>query len=199
MVEALTLEKLLQEVERRYDRDEQRVVGIMMARYDVRVTQEVVEQCYQYWNINSRKFFDIYWAGYGEYLCVDDQSPTKMILKYGGNLHRAYFDLEAFIDIKEKFNECFNSTYEDKIQLILVNYRDGRLHFNESLKIDLEENLDANYAKIREIMEFVTNECRMAHEVAAIAKKIKLGKLKTVIKGITVSDVISTVVEIFGQ
>mgnify|MGYP000591644266 CR=1 FL=1 len=47
-----------------------------------------------------------------------------------------------------------------KLQLILVNYRNGQLHFSESLKIDLEENLDPNYAKIRKIMEFVTNECR---------------------------------------
>ena len=45
------------------------------------------------------------------------------------------------------------------LQLILVNYRNGQLHFSESLKIDLEENLEANYAKIREIMKFVTNEC----------------------------------------
>ena len=88
--------------------------------------------------------------------------------------------------------------YEDKLQLILVNYRNGQLHFSESLKIDLEENLDPNYAKIRKIMEFVTNECRSEYEVAPIAKKLKLGKLKDTFKGITLSDVINAAIGIAG-
>lgn len=158
MVEALTLTRLHEEVRERYAHDEQCVVGIMMARYDLGVTKDIVEQNYQYWHRNTRKYFDVFWAGYGAYLPPSDESLTKTILKFPGNTQRAYFDLDAFIEIKDQFNEYFSSPYEDKLQLILVNYRNGQLHFSESLKIDLEENLDPNYAKIRKIMEFVTNE-----------------------------------------
>lgn len=56
MVEALTLHALQSEIQERYEHDEQRVVGIMLARYDIGVTSEIVEQCYQYWHLNSRKF-----------------------------------------------------------------------------------------------------------------------------------------------
>ena len=64
MVEALSLIKLKNRIRERYDYDEQRVVGIILARYDIRITKEIVDQCYQYWNLNSRKYFDVFWAGY---------------------------------------------------------------------------------------------------------------------------------------
>lgn len=198
MVEALTLTRLHEEVCERYGHDEQCVVGIMMARYDLSVTKDMVEQNYQYWHRNTRKYLDVFWAGYGAYLSPSDESSTKTILRFPDNTQRVYFDLDAFIEIKDQFNEYFSSPYEDKLQLILVNYRNGQLRFSESLKIDLEENLDVNYAKIREIMEFVTNECRLEYEVAPIAQKLKLGKLKDIFKGITLSDIISTTIGIAG-
>ena len=167
MVEALTLTRLHEEVRERYAHDEQCVVGIMMARYDLGVTKVIVEQNYQYWHLNTRQFFDVFLAGYGAYLPPSDESLTKTILKFPGNTQRAYFDLDAFIEIKDQFNEYFSSPYE-------------------------------NYAKIRKIMEFVTNECRSEYEVAPIAKKLKLGKLKDTFKGITLSDVINAAIGIAG-
>ena len=89
MVEALSLIKLQNRVRERYDYDEQRVVGIILARYDIRITKEIVDQCYQYWNLNSRKYFDVFWAGYGAYLSPSEESATKTILKYRGNEKRA--------------------------------------------------------------------------------------------------------------
>lgn len=198
MVEALSLNELQNKIRERYDHDEQRVVGIMLARYDIGITTEIVDQCYQYWNLNSKKYFDVFWAGYGAYLSPSDESATKTILKFRGNEKRAYFDLEAFIEIKDQFNSVFKSPYRDRLQLILVNYRDGKLHFNESLKIDLEENLDPNYAKIREIMEFVTWECHSAHQVSSIARKLKFEHFKDIIKGVTLSDVVSTAIGLAG-
>lgn len=198
MVEALSLNELRNKIQERYDYDEQRVVGIMLARYDIGITKEIVDQCYQYWNLNSRKYFDVFWAGYGASLSPSDESATKTVLKFKGNEKRAYFDLEAFIEIKDQFNSVFKSPYRDRLQLILVNYRDGSLHFNESIKIDLEENLDPNYAKIREIMEFVMRECRSAHQVSSIARKLKFEHCKDIIKGVTLSDIVSTAIGLAG-
>ena len=196
MVEALSLSELQNMLRKRYDRDEQRVVGIMLARYNIGITKEIVEQCYQYWHLNSRKYFDVFWAGYGAYLPPSDESETKTLLRYQGNKNRVYFDLDAFIEIKDQFINAFKLPYKDRLQLILVNYRDGELHFNESLKIDLEENLDPHYAKIREIMEFVTEECHSAHEVFPVARKLKLEHFKDIIKGVTLSDVVDMAINL---
>lgn len=198
MVDALSLNELQVKVQERYDYDEQRVVGIMLARYDIGITKEIVDQCYQYWNLNTRKYFDVFWAGYGAYLSPNDESTTRTILQFSGNKRRVYFDLEAFIEIKDQFNSVFKLPYRDRLQLILVNYRDGKLHFDESLKIDLEDNLDRNYTKIRETMEFVSLECHSAHEVFSIARKLKFEHFKDIIKGVTFSDVVSTAIGLSG-
>lgn len=192
MVEALTLNGLLEQVKERYDHDEHRVVGIMMARYSIGVAKDIIEQNYPYWHRNTEKSFDVFWAGYGAYLSPADESPTKTILNFPDNTERVYFDLAAFIEIKKQFTNYLGFSYEDKLQLILVNYHDGKLCFNESLKIDLEKNLDDNYAKIREIMEFVSNECSAADTVVPIARKLTVEKVKKTFRGITLSDAINT-------
>jgi len=191
MVEALTLDGLREQVKERYDRDEHRVVGIMMARYNISVAKDIIEQNYPYWHLNTGKRFDVFWAGYGKYLSPSNESSTKTILTFPGNTEEVYFDLAAFIEIKEQFTKYFGSYYEDKLQLILVNYHDGELCFNESLKIDLEKSHDDNYAKIREIMEFVSNECSAADTVVPIARKLTAKKVKKIFSGITLSDAIN--------
>jgi hypothetical protein len=95
------------------------------------------------------------------------------------------------VEIKNEFNEVFKKPYRDKLELILVNYRDGELHFDESVKIDLEQNLDENLGRIRELMEFLTDECRTEYRVQPIARKLKCEELRDSFKGITVSDAIS--------
>ena len=58
--------------------------------------------------------------------------------------------------------------------------------------------VDANFAKIRKILEFVIRECRSEHEVSPIAKKLMTDKVMNAINGITISDVIGTVLGIAG-
>ncbi len=192
MVDALTLELLYDKLRERYTPYEQRVVGIMFARYDLRNVQEIIDQNYLYWNLNSNKLFDIYWAGYGAYLSPCEENAYKKILRYAGNDENVYYDMNAFITIKKQFNDVFGVKYKDRIQLILVNYKNHKLRFNESIKIDLEQNIDDNYATIRDIIEFVTDACRATNDVKEIAKQMKLQKVHEWIQGITLSDVLNT-------
>lgn len=198
MEEALNIKSLKRKVYRKYDHDEKRIVGIMLARYDLKLTQSIIDNCYLYWHYNSGKVFDIYWAGYGQWLCPDEENENKIILKFTGNKTRVYYDRLAFISIKNELNDLYKKPYQDKIQLILVNYYDGKLHFKESIKIDLEENLDPNFATIREIIEFITNECGEKHDVTDLARKLRSEHIKDYfknqIKGISLSDFISTAI-----
>ena len=102
--------------------------------------------------------------------------------------------------VKKEFNQFFNNRYRDRLQLILVNYRNGKLHYNEAIKIDLEENLDPNFATIRELVEFITDECAELYNVADLARKLKAERIKDYvknqIKGVTLSDAISTAIGI---
>lgn len=152
MIEALNFKRLQEEVHDRYEYNEQCIVGIIFARYDLQHVQRIIEENYLYWNYNTKRYLDIFWAGYGEYLCPNDESATKKILKFEGNDTRIYYDLESFISVKEQFNHYLKDKdkdkYKDKLQLVLVNYKKGKLRFDKYISIDLEKNLDDNYKKI---------------------------------------------------
>ncbi|MBE6789898.1 MAG: hypothetical protein E7535_01750 [Ruminococcaceae bacterium] len=198
MEEALSLERLKQKVSQKYDYDEKRIVGIIFARYDLPLTQEIINSCYSYWHMNTGKTINIFWAGYGKYIHPDAENEDKIILKFAGNENNVYYDRSAFVSIKKEFNRIYKNAYQDRLQLILVNYYDGKLHFDESIKIDLEDNLDPNFATIRELMEFITNECEEKYDVVNLARKLKGERIKDYIKGITFSDLISTAIGIAG-
>lgn len=141
--------------------------------------------------LRVHKFLDIFWAGYGTYLCPDEQTSTKIILDFPGNEDRVYFDLEAFISIKSKFNQVCDKKYKDHIELILANYYDGHIHFNESFKIDLEKNLDENYSTIRQLFELIASECRSKHDIISLIRELKKTEFFDIIKGFKPSDVIN--------
>ncbi|WP_026881737.1 hypothetical protein [Clostridium akagii] len=192
MIPALSLLELDTKINEIYDFGERRIVGIIFARYNISLVKNVIDECYQYWNRNSEKGFDILWPGYGEYLPIDMESDDKKILEFSGNINRVYFDLDKFISSKKEMNLMKKVTYHDKFELLLANYHDGHIYYNENIRIDLEKNLDNHYASIRTIMEFITEESRSRSDVGSLRRKmIKEDAIKE-IKGIKFSKIIST-------
>ncbi|GAA0741271.1 hypothetical protein [Clostridium oceanicum] len=188
---ALSIDLLKENVRKKYDYDERRIVGIILARYGTRMAKNLVSDCYQYWNLNTGKYLDIFWAGYGAYLCPDEQSSTKTILDFKGNKNRVYFDLEAFVSIKNEFKQLHDKIYKDKdhIELIFANYYDGQIHFEESFKIDLEKKFDKNYSKIRELIELITGECKSKYNIKSLKRKLKTKKILDSVKEIKFTDI----------
>lgn len=202
MVNALNINELNKRTTQNYGPDEKRIVGIILARYDLPIVQSIIDSCYLYWHENTNNYVDFFWAGYGEYLSPSDVTNDKIILKFDGNDTRVYYDREAFISIKNEFNKIFKKNYQDRLQLILVNYRDGGLQFDESIQIDLEENLDSNFATIRELIEYITVECANMNNVTDLAKKLRHehfnDNVRKQIKSITVSDVVGIAIGLAG-
>jgi hypothetical protein len=194
MVPALSIKELQEEVNKKYQFGERRIIGIMLARYDVSLIKNVISECYEYWHRNSGKEFDVFWAGYGKYISPDDQSDSKVILEFHGNNTRVYFDLDEFITFKNEFKRKKSIIYKDKFEILLVNYYDGNIHFDEHIRIDLEKNLDENYASIREIMEFITDECKTEYNVTTLGRKMKCKDVWEHIKGIKISDLINVAI-----
>ena len=57
MIEALNFTRLQEEVRDRYEYNEQCIVGIIFARYDLQHVQRIIEENYLYWNYNTKIFF----------------------------------------------------------------------------------------------------------------------------------------------
>ena len=130
MIEALNFKRLQEEVHDRYEYNEQCIVGIIFARYDLQHVQRIIEENYLYWNYNTKRYLDIFWAGYGEYLCPNDESATKKILKFEGIDTRIYYDLESVISVKEQFNHYL----KDKDKLVELRKKLGSINLTETAK-----------------------------------------------------------------
>ncbi len=198
MVQALSLELLRNSVKDKYDIDQRCIVGIMLARYELLKTQKLIKENYQYWNNNTGKRLDIFWAGYGAYLPPDKESDEKIIVDFDGNRDRVYYDSLAFSTIKNELFKTLGQHYKDHIELVLVNYYNGDLHFGESFRIDLESNLDEDLCSIRTIMEWLTDICGQEFDVKTVLMKLKKEKFLEKIKGVSVSDIISVGTGIVG-
>ncbi|BCJ96569.1 hypothetical protein acsn021_41380 [Anaerocolumna cellulosilytica] len=192
MIPALSFDELSRRLSERYEYGERRIIGLMLARYDIPIINEIISSCYQYWHKNSGRDFDLFWAGYGEYLWPDKSSPTQFAVNFHGNSTGVYFDLDAFISCKTELNQHKKLIYKDKFELILLNFYDGKIHFDEHVRIDLEKNLDEHYASIREVMEYITDECRAEHDVVSLNRKLLANKFWDTVKGVKFSDVVNT-------
>lgn len=67
MIPACNLDTIEQTLSYRYHYGEKYIIGIMFARYDIALSQYMINECYRYWHELSDKDFDMFWLGYGEY------------------------------------------------------------------------------------------------------------------------------------
>ena len=114
------------------------------------------------------------------------------MIEVRGMKHSAYFDTRKFVECTSVLDGCVRGKYNDNIQLILVNYREGHLRYNESVRINLEKNFGDDPASIRRYMQWLLNECKAKHDIASLL--IDLGKqtIREKLRDITVSDLIGT-------
>lgn len=166
----------------------------MLARYNVQSVKKTIDECYLYWHYNTDKTFDVFWCDYGEYTVPEGSHIIPVV---NGD-HLAYFDLRAFTTAKNELNNLVKGKYNDHLQLILVNYYNGALHFDESVRVDLEDSTDGSKPEIRGFMEWLTSECRSDYDVASLVRKMRLERFKSAIKRITLSDIIDNMIGVIG-
>lgn len=193
MIPACTITEINQQLQFRHESDEEFVVGIMFARYGIKLTQKIINECYQFWHQWSDKSFDMFWVGYGEYGYNTGDSVTEMT--FPGNETYNHFNLNKFIEtvayVRERAGNKWK--YNDTLQLMLVNYREGQLHFNEYIAINLEDNVDIYHRNIRQLVADIIYKAHTMSSVKEISKSLNVDSFWRTIHGITVSDIISVI------
>lgn len=193
MIPACNIEQINMELERRHDYGESCVVGLMLARYNIKLTIDIINECYEYWHMWSGREFDMFWVGYGEYGYPNANNATKIKMTFPGNITNHYFDCESFIQTIKTISEHNENkwSYNDRIQVMLVNYRDGKIRLNEYIVVDLEDNLDFYKGNIRALVNDLIDKARICSDVNQIKKSMLNDKFWEQIKGIKISDIIS--------
>ena len=67
MVPALTIKEIEKYCSYHYEYDEKRIIGIMIARYSIPQSQDMIQQQYDFWNRKTGHYLNVYWLGYGAY------------------------------------------------------------------------------------------------------------------------------------
>ncbi len=193
MIPACNITDITGKLQYHHDYEESCVVGVMFARYGIKLTQEIINECYQFWHKWSGKKFDMFWVGYGEYVYFDPSDTSKISMTFPGNDTNNYFDIDEFIDTVQFFSMQTDQkwTYSDKLQLMLINYSHSKLRFNEYITVDLEENLDMYHSNIRQLVTDIINKTESMTDVKQIAKSMRTDRFWQAIKGVSVSDIIS--------
>lgn len=191
MIPAVDIKEIESMLSKKYDYDERKIVGIMLARYNTSIAKSLINECYDYWDVNAGKAFDVFWCGYGKYMYLSQEESDessimpldKIICKNGD-----FFDLVSFTKSKTKLNQYLRKPYQDHIELVLINYYNGRLHYDELFQIDLEKYSNGNFTIIRELMEWITSQCSSVHDVRKIEKQFQRWHFVNTLHDITLLD-----------
>lgn len=170
MVPALNKSEIDKKVQERYERDEQRIVGLMMVRYSGN-NKAYVDDNYNHWHSITNKNFDIFWPGYGKY-----GSEKDLILNTDNNDKRVFFDNRSFIEVnntlKRKIKK-FNPNDGGPI-LILLNYRNGALDYSQALVVNLFRQHNNNPYAIQRTVDTINELVYSNHDINDVYFRAKV-------------------------
>lgn len=198
MITALTLDKINDYCRSIYDYDEKHIIGIMIARYPIQNTKHLIGQQYDYWNYYTGKNLYIFWLGYGAYGFPN--MPGQYLIENVTCEPNVYFDSKIFSQEIQNVERILKFNYKDTIGIFLCNYHDGRVYFNESVYIDLDEMIQEENYKIREFSTNLIKECKKNADISKVIFKMKIKQAKLNIKSSSiVSDSLSKIIDnLFG-
>lgn len=192
MIPACNLDTIEQTLSYRHHYGEKYIIGIMFARYDIALSQDMINECYRYWHELSDKDFDMFWLGYGEYGC-ENHNDNPIEMTFPGNNTYNYFNTRKYIDSIREIKALTGGRwkYNDKIQLMLVNCRRGSIDLSEYITIDLEENLGENNSNLRQLVYNIIEYSRSYSDVRQIKLLLRRDSFWRSLKSITLSDALS--------
>ena len=170
MVPAFTIKDINKDCGYKYDHDEKRIVAIMIARYSIPLSQNMIKQQYDFWHKKTGHYLNIYWLGYGAYYFPGE--PGQYLVGNYGDEHSVYFDTNVFVKEVEKLEQY--KDIHDEIGILLCNYYDGKIHLNESVFFNLEELMEDNNKKLRMFTDYLLKLCKKEHDVANATIKLKI-------------------------
>lgn len=145
---------------------QEKVIGIMIARYSLEEVKHIVEENYNYWNHLSGKEFDVFWIGY-ESIDFPAYSDWK---KVRGINSLFYSDKILSFEVKKLRKEKFIDYRDGGCTLILVKYNGNELDFSDYLIKDLLEI--RTRANLRKYMDSVIDFASCNLPISQIRKNL---------------------------
>ena len=190
MIPVLTLNDIQKICKSKYDFDEKRIVAIMIARYTIKDSQEMIKSQYEFWHYWTGKSLDFFWLGYGGY--IFPRRDGQHLIGKLCDTPEVFFDTRVFVNEVQTLASIANIDYNDSIGVFLCNYYEGNLHFNESAYINLDYFVTAEHkTDLRNFACDLIRICKKNHNVTDVILKLKIKKASYRIKDINMSSIIT--------
>lgn len=170
MIPALNKTELDKIVAKNYDKDESRIVGLMMARYSGE-NKPYIDNNYLYWHKQTGKNFDIFWPGYGKYVFNSNKT-----LDFEENKDGVYFDIDAYINVNNTLKNAIKNyrPTDGGPVLILLNYRDGSLDYSKALIIKLVHKNNTNPYAVQQTVNAINELVYKHHDIRDVYFQYKV-------------------------
>ena len=151
---------------------EKRIVGIMLARYTIAESRDMVKQHFDYWNYFSEERYHIFWLGYGAYALPGE--PGQIMVEGVSCMPRVFFDNKIFIEGVNEITKSANIKYKDSIGILLCNFYANSLHLGESVYIEIETLIKEHGKEFRKYMNDLIADCKKHNDISEIKLKYKI-------------------------
>ncbi len=180
MINACTKTRFEQSVKERFEQGQSGIVMVMMARYTIDTVKTMLRENYEYWDIASGRIVDIYLAGYGAFLPNDNTNTDNKQVE-GTNF---FYNNRAFKTFKDALYSNMGLEYDDRIELFLLNYKNGNVEYSNALRIDVGASSIGKQEEIRRIMAFLIRVCATFSDVQSLSNHYKFWKAKRIAKSV---------------
>lgn len=164
----LTYENLIEHI-REIDDPNEQIIAFVYAPYNENKIAEVVNQFYDFWNIKfDDSILHLYWLGYIN--AADNKLNRWKVDSHANDC--LYYDIKVFNSLINELNKKWKFKYKGDFEIILVKYKQGRIFFNDQIRIDLENNF-ASVKDIKNIFYSIHEVINEYKTFYALKKEIK--------------------------
>lgn len=135
MLEAITYQDMLKDIA--YNRIREDTIGILFTRPDLDVGKSILNSLNYYHHLSSYNT-NFYLPGYGAYW--HESYPDSRVVTQIDNVEWSFSD-KMFIDFVNDFEKYSKWKYSGESELLMVEYKDGRLFYDHVIQFYLDNML----------------------------------------------------------
>lgn len=167
MIPVMSLKNIEDNCRYLYGNDEKRIVGVVIARYDINDVKNMISEQFDFWHAYSGRDFNVFWLGYGAY--TSPTRPGQRKVDYITSIPSVIFDVNEFAAGIHLLEKRVHYHYRDGFGIFLCNFHDGEIHFDESMYFDLTRLLGEQSYKYRVLVSDIVFQCTQYDDVTKIA------------------------------
>lgn len=194
MIPALTFESINEQC--KYGNKDS-VVCIMIALYTDEKVKNIISQQYDFWHFYTQRGLNMYWLGYGAYYFPN--LPGQHLVDGVTCVPSVYFDTSIFTKEMVEIQKYVEFKYKGQIGILVSNYKNNKLHLEESTFINLTPLLGKNDQRLQNFAMYLIDECKENNNIYDFTYKLKIKKYLYGIRDIKIADLISIALGLFEK